>query len=362
VQNNNLGIIPGDDKRAPMPEKIKFTPQLIDTHCLIDVRTPLEFEEDHIPGAHNVPLLSNEERVEVGTIYKQIGAVEARRRGLELTCSRFYEMVDRINFLSAGRPIVVYCWRGGLRSHSVAMLVETCGIPAWQLAGGYKYFRTHVIDYFERCDFSSPLIVMHGMTGTGKTTFINGLDPVQWATIDLEGIACHRGSAFGALGLEQAVTQKHFETTLWNTFRRLPGGKPIILEGESQRIGKYFLPGTLYQKMAGSRKVWCHASMGTRIERLTHEYARPEYRGEMLAALERIRKKLGGTKYAELKGMIEGWDVEGIARGLIEGYYDKMYYKHRPWTPDLELELENFRLAETELGKFLAKVDQNRLY
>ena len=108
-----------------MPEKITFSPQLIDTHCLIDVRTPLEFVEDHIPGAHNVPLLTDEERVEVGTIYKQVGPIEARRRGLELTCSRFYDMVDRIISLSAGRPIVVYCWRGGLRSYSVATVSYT---------------------------------------------------------------------------------------------------------------------------------------------------------------------------------------------------------------------------------------------
>jgi tRNA 2-selenouridine synthase len=335
-----------------MPEKITFTPELIDTHCLVDVRTPLEFEEDHIPGAHNVPLLTNEERVEVGTIYKQIGPIEARRRGLELTCSRYYGMVDQITSLSADRPIVVYCWRGGLRSLSVATLIEMCGTAARQLAGGYKSYRNHVIDYFERCDFLAPLIVMHGMTGTGKTDFINGLDPVQWATIDLEGIACHRGSAFGALGLEQDFTQKHFETVLWDAFRRLPIDRPIVLEGESQRIGRYSLPERLYQKMAESCKVWCHADLETRIERLTAEYARPEYKVEMLEALERIRKKLGGTRYAELKSMIEGWDVEGVARCLIEGYYDRVYYKHRPWTPDLELELEDFGQAQAELGKF----------
>jgi tRNA 2-selenouridine synthase len=335
-----------------MPEKIPFTPELIDSHCLIDVRTPLEFEDDHIPGACNVPLLNNEERAEVGTIYKQVGPVEARRRGLELTCSRFYRMVDTIVSLSAGRPIIVYCWRGGLRSLSVAMLVEACGTSALQLVGGYKSFRSHVIDCFEQCNFPSPLIVMHGMTGTGKTPFINGLNPALWATIDLEGIACHRGSAFGALGLKQDFTQKHFETALWNAFRLLPSDRPIVLEGESQRIGKYSLPGRLYQKMAESCKIWCYASLETRIERLKGEYAILEYREAMLEALERIRKKLGGTRYTVLKSMIEEWDVEGIARGLIEGYYDKMYYKHRPWTPDLELELEDFRVAERELEKF----------
>lgn len=335
-----------------MPEKITFAPALVDSHCLIDVRTPLEFEEDHIPGAYNVPLLTNEERVEVGTIYKQVGPVEARRRGLELTCHRFYAMVDRIVSLSAGRPIVIYCWRGGLRSASVAMLVEACGTPARQLAGGYKTFRAHVIDYFEQCNFLSPLTVMHGMTGTGKTTFINGLNHEQWATIDLEGIACHRGSAFGALGLAQDFTQKRFETLLWNAFRVLPSDRPIVIEGESQRIGKYSLPGRLYQKMAESCKIWCHAIIETRIRRLTAEYARPEYRGAMQEALERIRKKLGGPRYAELKGDLDEWNVEGVARGLIEGYYDKMYYKHRPWTPDLELDLEDFGLAEAELKAF----------
>ena len=332
-----------------------FTPELIDSHCLIDVRTPLEFEEDHIPGAHNVPLLTDEERIEIGTIYKQIGSIEARRRGLELTCSRFYGMVDRINSLSAGRPIVVYCWRGGLRSLSVTVLVEMCGTAAQQLIGGYKSFRATVVEYFERCDFGSPLIVMHGMTGTGKTPFINGLNPKKWAIIDLEGIACHRGSAFGALGLKQDFTQKRFETSIWNAFRQLPSGRPIVLEGESQRIGKYSLPGCLYQKMAESCKIWCFASLETRIERLKEEYAIREYQGEMLEALERIRKKLGGSSYAELKSCIEEWDVEGIARGLIEGYYDEIYYKHRPWTPDLELDLEDFRQAELELGKFWGK-------
>jgi tRNA 2-selenouridine synthase len=232
------------------------------------------------------------------------------------------------------------------------MLVEACGTSARQLVGGYKSFRSHVIDYFEKCNFPEPLIVMHGMTGTGKTPFINSLNPATWAPIDLEGIACHRGSAFGALGLKQDFTQKHFETALWNAFRQLPADRPIVLEGESQRIGKYSLPGGLYQKMAENCKIWCHASLVTRIERLKGEYALPEYREAMLEALERIRKKLGSNRYAELKSSIEGWDVDGIARGLIEGYYDKMYYKHRPWTPDLELDLEDFRQAELELGKF----------
>lgn len=335
-----------------MPEKVVFTPRIIDTHCIIDVRTPLEFADDHIPGACNVPLLTNEERVEVGTLYKQVGPTAARRRALALTCPRFSELVEQISAYAAGRPIIVYCWRGGLRSKSVVMLLELCGIPAKQLVGGYKAYRAEVIRFFETCSVPMPIIVMHGMTGTGKTTFINGLPKEKWGIIDLEGLACHRGSAFGALGMEQSITQKHFETNLWDAFRRLPEDLPIIVEGESPRIGRYSLPGVLYQTMAASCKVWCYAALETRIERLTDEYARPEFQEKMLEALERIKKKLGGVRTAELKQMIVEWDVRGIARGLIEWYYDKMYYSQRTWTEDLRLDLEDFTRAERELSDF----------
>jgi tRNA 2-selenouridine synthase len=124
------------------------------------------------------------------------------------------------------------------------------------------------------------------------------------------------------------------------------------LEGESQRIGKISLPGQVYGVMSASCKVWCYASLETRVKRLAEEYARKEYCEAMAAALERIKKKLGGPRYAELKEMLANWDVEGLGRGLIEYYYDKLYYKHRPWTPDIEIELEDFGEAEQQLKEF----------
>ena len=335
-----------------MPEKVAFTPALLDSHCIIDVRTPLEFAEDHLPGACNVPILSNEERVEIGTIHKQQGPQQARMRGMELTCARFAAMSREAIAHAAGRPILVYCWRGGLRSLSMAILIESCGHPVVQLSGGYKTFRNQVTSYFEDFTPPAPLIVIHGMTGNGKTTFINGLERRTWTTIDLEGLARHRGSAFGSLGLGDQPTQKRFDTMLWDTLRQAPPDKPIVLEGESQRIGQITLPGSFYNVMAASCKVWCNVSADTRVARLTEEYAHQEYREPMAEALERIRKKLGGTHYAELKGMLEQWDIAGVARGLIEQYYDKLYYKHRPWTPDLEIDLEDFQAGERALRFF----------
>jgi len=335
-----------------MPEKISFTQELLDTHCIIDVRTPLEFAEDHLPGAVNVPILTNVERVEIGTLYKQEGPQKARLRGLELTCGRFASMVHDVIAHAAGRPVLVYCWRGGLRSLSMAILLEMSGYPAVQLRGGYRAFRNLVFASFEAFTPPAPLIVVHGMTGTGKTTFINSLNREQWTVIDLEGVACHRGSAFGEVGLVQRISQKRFDTLLWDAFRKAPGDRPIILEGESQRIGKIALPGAVYQTMADSCKVWCHASLDTRVRRLTGEYACMEYREAMAVALERIKKKLGGVRYAEIKTLLDNWDVEGIARGLVEHYYDRHYYKNRAWTQDVEIDLEDFGKAGQRLTEF----------
>jgi tRNA 2-selenouridine synthase len=234
----------------------------------------------------------------------------------------------------------------------MAILLEMSGYQVVQLRGGYKDFRGQVINYFEEFTPPAPLIVMHGMTGTGKTTFINGLNQQNWSSIDLEGLACHRGSAFGSVGLDQSLSQKRFETLLWDEFRRAPADQPIVLEGESPRIGQIALPGNLYEVMAESCKVWCSASLDTRVKRLAVEYAHDEYRVPMAEALVRIKKKLGGLRYAELSGLLETWDIEGLGRGLIEYYYDKLYYKHRPWTPALEMNLEDYNEAERLLSEF----------
>ncbi|AJE03749.1 tRNA 2-selenouridine(34) synthase MnmH [Geobacter pickeringii] len=340
-----------------MPQTVPFHESLLDTHLPVDVRTPLEFEEDHIPGALNVPLLTNEERVEIGTLYKQVGPLEARRRGLELTAHRFPAMVAEIVAHAAGRPILVYCWRGGLRSKTVTSILDLTGHDAVQLVGGYKAFRTVVTEYFEPFRPPAPLVVLHGMTGIGKTTLLLKLAAAGHSTVDLEGLANHRGSAFGELGLSQSLTQKRFETLLWDAFRRLPADRPVIVEGESRRIGRMTLPGNLYEVMRESVKIWCVASVETRVARLMEEYGLPEYREGMAEALLRIRKKLGGDRYEELAGHLERWEMAPFMEGLIRGYYDKLYYKTREWTEDATIALEDFDAAQRELEQFLATRD-----
>lgn len=334
-----------------MARIIPFDPSLFDTHCIVDARTPLEFADDHLPGAINVPILTNAERVEIGTLYKQQGPQIARIRGLELTCHRFPAIVATIAEAAAGRPVLVYCWRGGLRSESIAMLLEMTGYPVVKLAGGYKAFRTLVSSFFESVKLPVQLVVLHGMTGSGKTEFLHHLPRERYTVIDLEGVARHRGSAFGSLGLGEQPPQKRFETLLWNAFRKAPVDRPIVVEGESKRIGRVTLPGNLYEVMAESTKVWCDVSVETRVKRLSAEYAREEYRQPMAEALERIKKKLGGPQYTELQHKLAAWDIPGVARDLIEQYYDKLYYRVRKWEPEGTISLEDYAGAEQELAR-----------
>lgn len=339
-----------------MLQTVTFHPDLLDSHCIIDARTPLEFAEDHLPGAFNVPLLTNEERVEIGTIYKQQGAHPARIRGLKLTAGRFPLIVAEIAAVASDRPILVYCWRGGLRSKTIASILDLTGFPVKQLIGGYKTFRNQVTAYFDSFTPNSPLVVLHGMTGIGKTTLLGLLAERGESTVDLEGIACHRGSAFGSLGLSQEhLTQKHFETLLWDTFRKLPSGKFIYLEGESRRIGQMTLPGNLYDIMGDSIKVWCTALLETRVRRLTEEYGLRIYEEGLTEALLRIKKRLGRDKFTEIAGYLERWEMEPFMTELIVSYYDKLYYKVREWKEDFSLSLEDFDGAADELVK---KVDQ----
>ncbi|HEU0264554.1 MAG TPA: tRNA 2-selenouridine(34) synthase MnmH, partial [Geobacterales bacterium] len=208
--------------RAFMFPTLPFLPAYLESHCVVDVRTPLEFSDDHLPGAINVPLLTDDERVEIGTLYKQQGPLVARRRGLERTAHRFPAMVEQISTAANGRPLLVYCWRGGLRSGTVAAILDLTGFEVIRLEGGYKGFRQQVTSFFEPYLPQGPVVVIHGMTGIGKTTIISHLKGSQLAVVDLEALASHRGSAFGELGLTQNLSQKRFETLLWDELRRIP--------------------------------------------------------------------------------------------------------------------------------------------
>lgn len=239
----------------------------------IDVRAPSEFAQASIPGAYNIPILTEEQRVEVGTIHQQEGAAQARMRGMELISPRLPEVITQIRELHQQhkRPIIVFCWRGGLRSAAMTAFLHLCGLPVFQLRGGHKAFRRHVLDYFEHANWAR-LLVLRGLTGVGKTRILEHLEQEGWPVLNLEGIANHRGSAFGAIGCAQQPTQKHFEALLWNVLRHTDAHDFILTEGESRHIGRVMLPKRLHAALQEETTLWLETDISTRIKVIAEDY------------------------------------------------------------------------------------------
>ena len=286
---------------------------------LIDVRSPGEFADGHIPGAVNIPLFSDEERKAVGITYKQEGQQEAIKAGLEIVGPKMRRMVEQVEALGHGE-ITVHCWRGGMRSASVAWLLETAGFRVSVISGGYKSFRRAIIDYFSQ---PLPLLILGGKTGSGKTDILKCLKEQGEQIIDLEGIANHRGSAFGGMGMPPQPTTEQFQNNLFIAMRGLRHDLPIWLEDESSNIGKVGLPEGLWKQMSKAPMVMLDIPMEVRVSRLVDEYgALPKNLLE--EGIERIAKKLGGQNVQAAHEALDSGQLATVA-GLLLTYYDKSY-------------------------------------
>jgi len=223
-----------------MPKEIQIDLflELSKTNPIIDVRSPGEYEHAHIPGALNLPLFSNEERAEIGTIYKQRGRVKAVQRGLEVVGPKLAGFAKFALALQS-ENILIHCWRGGMRSSSMAWLLETVGINCTLLTGGYKSYRSRVLTSFEK---PLKIILLGGYTGSGKTDLIKLLKEQGEQVLDLEGLACHKGSAFGAIGQGEQPSSEQFENLLSLEMEALDGEKVVWIEDESRNVGKVFVP------------------------------------------------------------------------------------------------------------------------
>jgi tRNA 2-selenouridine synthase len=217
-------------------------------HPVLDVRSPAEYAQGHMPGAISFPLFSDEERREVGTIYKQENPEKAFTLGLSIAGPKMAGFVLKAIELAPERKVSIYCWRGGQRSSSMAWLLEQAGFQVNVLKGGYKAWRNHALDNLSSRTF--PFHVVGGMTGVGKTEVIHALDALGQQVLDLEGMANHRGSAFGSRGLQPTVEQ--FENELFASLEQLDPFKPIWVEDESKSIGRVFLPLFIWEHMQQS--------------------------------------------------------------------------------------------------------------
>jgi len=241
--------------------------QRSDGALFIDVRSPDEFADATIPGAVNVPILNNAERAEIGTLYKQEGTHVARMRGIDIVSPKIPQLIRQISELRTKnrRPIVVFCWRGGLRSRAMTAFLQLAGFPAFQLRGGHKEFRRHVVDFFEHGTWGR-MLVLRGLTGVGKTRILQHLASQNQPVIDLEGLANHRGSTFGGVGLGKQPGQKKFEALLWEQLHQIPADGWALTEGESRHIGKLLLPMRFFQSLQTETTLWVETSLENRIK------------------------------------------------------------------------------------------------
>lgn len=299
---------------------------------LIDARSPAEFAEATIPGAINVPLFDNDERHRVGLCYKEQGKREARRLGVELASPKIPALMTAVEAALNGRqqPVVVFCWRGGMRSLALTSFLNLAGIPARQLTGGHKAFRSHVCRFFDQAVWGR-MLVLRGMTGVGKTRLLTALDAEGYPVIDLEGLANHRGSAFGGLGLPDQPSQKMFEALLWDQLRLIPEDGYVLVEGESRHIGRRTLPPKVYSALQLETSLWVEASLDYRANIILDDYpALDQLQQDFEPPIKALKERLGGQRTAELLELLHRGEWQELVRALMVDYYDPLYRHTKP--------------------------------
>ncbi len=318
----------------------------------IDTRSPAEYEKDHIPGAQNIPLLTNEERREIGILYKTMGQEKAIEKGYEIVNPKINSMLDEYN-KHKPKQLIIYCWRGGLRSKSVVNLLLSKGYRAVQLKGGYKSYREYVRKRLNKLNLKGRLVVIHGLTGSGKTEFIR---ETKLPKIDLEGNAQHRSSVFGRLGLKPH-SQKFFESLLVKDLEQAMNEKYIIIEGESRKIGDLFMPPKLWEAMKKGIHVWLDRPVDKRVDIIIKEYGTIENldKKELSNIIESIRKLMPKKTTEQLLEYIKESKTREFVKLLLEEYYDKRY---KCWQGEYDLVIKDLTNSEIEekLKSFLEEV------
>ncbi|MCU0337686.1 MAG: tRNA 2-selenouridine(34) synthase MnmH [Sediminibacterium sp.] len=297
------------------------------TWPVIDVRSPNEYTHAHIPFAYSLPIFNNEERHEIGLTYKQKSSSKAIQIGLDYFGPKMKSFVLQAEQLFASNnELLIYCWRGGMRSEAMCWLLGLYGWKVYQLEGGYKSFRSWVLQQFQQ---SYPLIVLGGYTGSSKTELLHQLSNAGEVVVDLEQIAGHKGSAFGNLGLPPQESAEQFENKLAlalhhaERHRILNHKKWIWVEGESQRIGQLNIPSAVYQQMKSAPNLFLYVPFDERLEKVVTEYGNHE-KEALVHAVMRIRKRLGGLYTKEVVNFLLENKVQSAFHILLS-YYDRFY-------------------------------------
>lgn len=304
----------------------------LSNYLIIDVRSPGEYAHAHIPNAFSLPLFTDEERAAIGTTYKQESREAAIKLGLPFFGTKMQNMIEQVEGWAANyekingkKPIIlIHCWRGGMRSAAVAWLLDLYGLKTEQLTGGYKAYRNWVLAQFEK-DYS--MKVLGGFTGSGKTEILLQLQKSKLPVIDLEGLANHKGSAFGALGQNAQASQEQFENNLARALLNISSQHPYFwIEDESQRIGTNMLPITFFKNMRNSICYFIDIPFDARLQFIAQAYGKFAV-ADLIAATLRIQKRLGGLETKTAVNLLVENNIEGAFSILLK-YYDKVYLKN----------------------------------
>lgn len=306
---------------------------------VLDVRSPSEFSRGQIPEAINLPVFDDQERARIGTLYRQQGRSAAMQLGFELAGPKLAELVSRASDVSREDKILLHCWRGGMRSQSVAQILSLSGLEPILLDGGYKSFRRLVHTTFDRpWNFR----VVSGLTGVGKTQLLHWLAESGRQVVDLEQLAHHRGSAFGGIGQPAQPTTEQFENNLFALLNRIDSDRSVWIEDEGSRLGAVVVPHAIHQRIRRSPAICLHCSQSQRIETLLHDYGNmpPE---DLIAAIEKISKRLHGADAKKAIEEVQKGNLEYAIQVALT-YYDRAYRKGQQEVPrkqTVELDISN---------------------
>ncbi len=303
-------------------------PQLDQFDCIIDARSESEYALDHIPGAINCPVLSDEERIRVGTMYKQVNAFEAKKIGAALVAKNIARHLEE-NWFDKPREWkpLIYCWRGGNRSGSLAHILAKIGWPAIQLDGGYKAYRAHVSADLAEVP-AQQFRVICGTTGSGKSRLLEVLDSIGAQVLDLEQLAAHRGSVLGNLPSQPQPSQKMFETLVWAKMRSFDPALPVFVESESKKVGNLRVPDAVMEKMRQSPCVSLTLSRPNRVRLLMEDYHHFTDSPDTLnTQLECLVKLHGRAKIDGWKAMADSGAMPALVDDLLVDHYDPAYLR-----------------------------------
>lgn len=321
----------------------------------IDVRTPKEYAEDHLPGAVNVPLLDDQERHEIGIIYKQYSREKAIERGMELFPNKIPSIYNAVKD-HREKTIIVYCARGGMRSGIIASLLESIGFKVVQVEGGYKSFRHYITDQLNKFQLKPKIICLYGLTCSGKTKLLEQLPNA----LNLEELAQHRGSLYGGVGLKPH-RQKKFENLLLQRLRELNHYGYIFVEGESRKIGDTEIPSFLFKAMKKGSNILIKKDFELRVKECVQEYfSSPEKVQQIREITPQLRDIISNKRKQEIIALIDSGEYETVARILLKEYYDVLY-AHTLKQVRFELEINNNNQEEAikELKK-IEKINKKR--